>query len=275
VLAKAIGSHHALDREGGPAAGIAVELGEDHRIEGQRLVEGAGRGHGVLADHGVDDQERVVRIGGVGDPPDLLHEGGVDGQAPGGVDDGDVLAQAARLFHPGPGDRHGVGGLAEHGDPGLRPQNPQLLHGGRALEVGPDEDRVAPLLLPPLGQLGRGGRLPGSLQTGHQHDGRGPRGVGDLEALPAEDAHQLLVHRLDDLLARREAGRQGLGADPEADAVAEAAGHRQLDVGLEECRPDFPQGLVEVGFADASLAPQAGRDPLEAVGEGVEHGPSG
>ena len=33
--------------------------------------------------------------------------------------------------------------------------------------------------------------------------------------------------------------------------------------------------LVEVGVADAPLAPQAGRDPLQAVGQGVEHGDSG
>ena len=66
-----------------------------------------------------------------------------------------------------------------------------------------------------------------------------------------------------------------LGADPQPDAVAEAAGDAQLDVGLEQGGADLPERLVEVGVADAPLAPEAGRDALQAVGEGVEHGNSG
>ena len=56
-------AHHLLHTERGAAAGVAVELGEDHAVEGQRLVEGPGGGHRVLAGHRVDDEERVVRIG--------------------------------------------------------------------------------------------------------------------------------------------------------------------------------------------------------------------
>ena len=47
----------------------------------------------------------------------------------------------------------------------------------------------------------------------------GLRGVGELEGLAAEDVDELLVHRLDDLLARGQALRQRLGADAQADAV--------------------------------------------------------
>ena len=49
-----------LDAEGGAAAGVAVELGEDDAVERERLVEALGHGDGVLAGHGVDDEERVV-----------------------------------------------------------------------------------------------------------------------------------------------------------------------------------------------------------------------
>ena len=164
-----------------------------------------------------------------------------------------------------------IGGLAEDGDTGLVAQDPELLDGGRALEVGADQERVAALLLPPQRQLGRGRRLARALEAGHQHDGGRPRGVGDLEALAAQHADQLLVDRLDHLLARGEALSKRLGADPEADAVAEAAGDRQLDVGLEQGGADLPERLVQVGLADAALAPQAGGDPLQAVGERVEH----
>ena len=103
----------------------------------------------------------------------------------------------------------------------------------------------------------------------------GLRRVRELERLAAEDVDELLVHGLDDLLARGEALRQRLGADAQPDAVAEAAGDGQLDVGVEERGADLLERLVEVFVADAALAPEAGRDALEAVGQGVEHEVSG
>ena len=54
-------AHDLLDREGGAAAGVAVELGEDDAVEREGLVEVLGDGDGVLAGHGVDDEERVLR----------------------------------------------------------------------------------------------------------------------------------------------------------------------------------------------------------------------
>ena len=83
------------------------------------------------------------------------------------------------------------------------------------------------------------------------------------------------MHRSYDLLARGEALGERLGADPQADAVTEASGDRQLDVGLEQGGADLLERLVEIGVADAALAAQAGGDSLQAVGEGVEHGVSG
>ena len=66
------------------------------------VVERLGRGDGVLADHGVDDQERVVRLRRRRDVTDLVHELGVDGQAAGGVDDADVSAEPPRLLQARP-----------------------------------------------------------------------------------------------------------------------------------------------------------------------------
>ena len=60
-------------------------------------VEGLGRGDGVLAGHGVDDEERVVRVDRLGDAADLVHQLGVDGEATGGVDDDDVAPVLAGL----------------------------------------------------------------------------------------------------------------------------------------------------------------------------------
>src|SRR4249919_888965 len=48
-------------------AGIAVELGEDDAVVPDALLEGEGRGDGVLADHRVDDEEHLVGVDGVTD----------------------------------------------------------------------------------------------------------------------------------------------------------------------------------------------------------------
>ena len=86
-----------LDRQRRAAAGVAVELGQDHAVELERLVERLGRGDRVLAGHGVDDEERVVGSIALGDLPDLVHHLVVDGQAAGGVDDDDVAPEAPGL----------------------------------------------------------------------------------------------------------------------------------------------------------------------------------
>ena len=137
-----------LDRQGGAAAGVAVELGEDDAVELEGLVERLGRGDGVLAGHGVDDEERVVGLDRVGDAPDLVHQLGVDGEAAGGVDDDDVAAGVAGLVDAG-------AAAVSTGSPPVSPaktghvdlaaERAQLLDGGRALEVGADEQRVAAL----------------------------------------------------------------------------------------------------------------------------------
>ena len=174
VEAKAIGlADDLLDRQRGAAAGVAVELGEDDAVERERLVERLGRGDRVLAGHGVDDEERVVRVDRLGDAADLVHQLVVDGQAAGGVDDDDVATDAC-----GPRRRPcahastGIGRLAEDRHVDLAAEGAQLLDGGGALEVGADQQRVAALLLEPAGQLGRVGGLARALEAGHQHDGR-------------------------------------------------------------------------------------------------------
>ena len=165
---------HLLDRERRATPGVAVELGEDHAVDGQDRVERLGHIHRVLAGHGVDDEERVVRVHRLGDAPGLVHEVLVDVEAAGGVDDQHVLAQALGLFEAGPGHGLRVGGLGKNRDTGLSAQHPQLLDGGRALKVGPYQERVAPLGAEPLGQLAAGGGLTGALEAGQHHDRRRP-----------------------------------------------------------------------------------------------------
>ena len=104
----------------------------------------------------------------VGHVAHLVHHLGVDVQAAGGVDNEDVAAQALRLLDALAGNVYGIAGLAEHGDIDLAAEDTQLFDGGRALEVGADEQGVAALLLEPAGQLAGRCRLTGALQAGEQ-----------------------------------------------------------------------------------------------------------
>jgi hypothetical protein len=60
-------------------------------------VEASRRVHRVLAGHGVDHEEGVVRSSGVGDGPHLIHEGLIDRESSRGVDDDHVASQTAGL----------------------------------------------------------------------------------------------------------------------------------------------------------------------------------
>ena len=103
---------------------------------------------------------------------ELFHQGGVDVQPPGGVQDHRVKALGIGRFHGGPGNGHRVlSRLAGvHCHPDVGPQALELLDGRGPLHVRGHEIRLLPLPLEALRQLGRGGGLAGSLQA-DQHQG--------------------------------------------------------------------------------------------------------
>ena len=262
---------HFLHRQRGAAAGVTVELGEDDPVERERLVERLRRGDGVLARHGVDDEERVVGRHRLGDLADLIHQFGVDGQATGGIDENDVAPVLARVADRLPGHFHRIGGLAEDRYADLVAERLQLLHRGGPLKVGRHQERVTTLALEPSGQLGRVGRLTRALQTSHQHDGRWLRRVGDADRLAAERRGQLVVDDLDDLLRGVERPAQLLADAALAHLRHEAFDDLEVDVGLEQRETDLAQDLVDVGFAELSVPTKPLEDPIETIGERLEH----
>ena len=162
-------------------------------------------------------------------------------------------------------------GLGEHGDAHLAAEDPELLDRGRALEVAPDEEGVAALLLEPLGQLAGGGGLARALEAGQQHDRGGLGGVGDLEGLAPQAGDQLLVDDLDDLLGGRQAARQ-VGADALlADAPDEVLDDLEVDVGLEQGDPDLPQDLFDLALAQPTAALELAEDSLETIAQRLKH----
>ena len=74
-------------RQRGTATGVAVDLGQDHTGQRQRVAEGLGRVGGVLAGHGVDHEQRFDRFDRRVQRLDLAHHLFVDVQTTGGIDD--------------------------------------------------------------------------------------------------------------------------------------------------------------------------------------------
>ena len=99
------------DAEGGAAAGVAVHFGEDGAGDGEAVVEGLGGVDGVLAGHGVGDEEDLGGVCfGLQLRTHFVHEGFVDAEAAGGVDDEDVVAEVAGFAEGFFGEAEDVGG---------------------------------------------------------------------------------------------------------------------------------------------------------------------
>ena len=198
----------------------------------------------------------------------------VDVQAPGGVDDEDVLAVALGLVERPRGDvdRVAVGALLVDRRAGLAGDLDELLDGGGPVDVaGGDGDRGLALLAQPAGELGGGGRLAGALQAGHQDHGRRARREGQPRRLPAHQRRQLLVDDLDDLLAGVELALDlhALGALPHAGR--ELLDDLEVDVGLEQREADLAHRGLDVVVGQRAALADAGERALELLGEGVEH----
>ena len=146
-------------------------------------------------------------------------------QTAGGVDDEHVAAGvdgfAARFFGQTL-DGRGIG-LADFAfvDVGLDRLRDdfQLLARGGTIDVDRNQQRAMAALLQPVRQLAGGRRLTGTLQAGHENDGRRLRGKLQLGRVFAQDLDQFVAHNLDDLLAGRERGHHLLADRLRPDVV--------------------------------------------------------
>ena len=105
------GAGDLADGEGGAAAGVAVHFGEDGAGDGEAVVEGLGGVDGVLAGHGVGDEEDLGGVEELFELGHFVHELLVDAEAAGGVDDEDVAGVVAGLAEGFFGEAEDVGVL--------------------------------------------------------------------------------------------------------------------------------------------------------------------
>ena len=270
------------DGEGGAAAGVAVHFGEDGAGDGEAVVEGLGGVDGVLAGHGVGDEEDFGGVEELFELGHLVHEGFVDAEAAGGVDDEDVAGEVAGFAAGFLGEAEdGVGvvvsvrgvelAFVELGADGLG-DDFELLAGGGAVDVDGDEQGAVAALFEPGGELAGGGGFAGALQAGHEDDGGGLGGEFEAGGVGAEGGDELVADDFDDLLGGGEGGgdfgAEGLGAD----VFDEVAGDVEVDVGLEEGDADLAEGVVDVLVGEGALAAEGLEGALEFFGEVFKHG---
>ena len=139
----------------------------------------------------------------------------------------------------------------------------ELLHRGRALHVGGDQQRPRAALAQLQRQLAGQRRLAGALQA-DQHDHRRASPSRLEPARLAEHLDQLVVDDLDDLLGRVEALEDLLADRPLADPLDEALGDLEVDVGLEQRAADLLERLVDVAPRSAGPCRAAARRRPEA-----------
>src|SRR5215203_570692 len=261
------------DRQGGAAAGVAVELGEDDAGQGEHLGELLGALDRVLAGHRVGHEEDLVRLDAAGELADLFHQRRVDVETAGGVHDHDVVAAlAGDGQRPGAEVHHVLARLGlEHRHVDALAHLLQLLDGGGALKVARHQQRMLAALFQALGDLAGGGRLARALEAA-EHEHRRPAVEAQLGALLAEQGGELVAHDLDHLLGRREALEHLLAQRALAHPLDEGLDHPEVDVGLEQRHPDLAQRRVEGLGRDPALALELAEDVLELILQTVEHG---
>ena len=258
------------DGQRGPAARVTVELGQHDAVVADPVPERQRGGHRILADHRVDHEQDLVRLGRVPDRDGLRHHLLIDARPARGVDDDHVLLAAPRLLQRVP--RHGhrvadaIAGLGRvDRDACPLPHHLKLLHRVGPLQVGGDQHRGVALLFEPQRELGRQRGLTGALQAGQHDHGRRHLSEPQPPRLAAQDADEFLVDDLDDLLGRVQRGGDFLPVCSLLDPGDELPDHRQRDVRLKQRDPDFPGRRVNVSRGQASPAAQGGENLRQPV----------
>ncbi len=246
-----------LDRQRGAAAGVAVELGHDHAVELQCLVERLGAVDGVLAGHSIDHQIDLVGTHAAVDHRELVHQLRVDVQTAGRIEDRHVGPGFLGVLHRGKAQRDGIfrTQIGIHRQFKLLAQHLQLLDGGGPLQVGSHEHGLAAALLDRPPELAAGRRLAGPLKAAeHQH--RDVAAEVERMVHRSHQADELLVDDVDELFGGVERLQNRL-----ADGLLAHSGHevfddREADVGLQQGPLHQLQAVAHVRFGKPAATAQ-------------------
>ena len=256
------------------AAAVAVHAGQHDAGDADALVEAGGELDGVLAGQAVGDQQRLVRLGDVAHLRRLLHQRFVDVDAPRSVEQHHVVGGELGRLDGAPGDllRRLAGNDRQGVDLGLLAEHAQLLLRRRPSRVERGHQHF--LLVArgePVPDLGRGGGLAGALQA-HHHDGDGRLG-GKVDGIGvgAQHRHQLVVHDLDDHLARRDRFDHVLADSLGLHLLGEVAHDLERHVGFQQGAAHLAHGFADVAVGERAAAGELVEDAREAVRQTLKH----
>ena len=248
-------ARHRAHGQGRAAAGVAVQLGEDHAVHAELLVEGLGHVHGVLTGHGVHHQEDFLGLHGLLDPRQLVHQLGVDVQPAGGIDDQHVPAVVPGVLDGLLGSLDGIlGALLEHGHLHLLAHHLQLLDGRRAVDVAGGQHGLLALLGQVAGQLGGHGGFARALKAAEHVDRRQAGGPGQPGVGAAHQLGHFLADDLDDLLPGGQGGQHLLAHALLRNLLDEVLGHGVVDVSLQQCHAHLAHALLDGLLGQLALA---------------------
>ncbi len=238
-------------------------------------MEGFGDPHRFLARHGICDKENFLRLQFLLQAQQFVHQGVVDVQTSGRIEDHEIaglvacrlaatLGDAQHVFHTGFGmDRHA----------NLLAQHDQLVDRRRAVNVaGHQHGAAIALFLEVEGELGSRGGLSRTLQANHHRQG----GIARKGLLPRlltnQGVDQGVVKDLDHVFTRSDGERHFLTQGTFLDAGHEGFGHVELDVGLQKGSADIAQRIGDVLFGKTRFAAQFFHGLFEASTQVLEHG---
>ena len=256
------------------AARVAIELGEHHPGQRQRIAERLGRIDRILSLHRVDDEQRLDRLDRRMQRADLVHHRLVDAETTGGVDDQHFVMMFPRIVDRGVGDvdRLLAVGRRKEIDADLRRQRFQLLDRGGTIDVGADDEHaLLHLVLQEPRELAGGRRLARALQARQQDDRRRCRDQVERRIATTHDVRELALDHANQRLPRRQRADDFLADRAFANLGDEIADDRQRDVGLEQREAHFAERVLDVVFGQPRLTAQALDDAGQAISERVEH----
>ncbi len=139
------------------------------------------------------------------------------------------------------------------------------------VNVHRNQQRTVAAILQPVGQLARGRRLTGTLQSGHQDDRRRLRCKFQLGGIFAEGFDQFVADDLDDLLAGRERRHHLLPDRLGLNVVDQVLDDFEVDVGFQQRQTDLFQRLGNVFFGEDGLSAKGLEGALQFFLEILEH----
>ena len=162
------------DRQGSAAAGISIQLGQDHARQRQGFGKCPGCIDGVLPLHGIHYEQGFDRLQQRFQLTDFRHHRLIDSQPSGSIHDHDVVEMPSSEIQGIQRDVFWL--LARHdgkkAGTGLLSQHFKLFYGSGTIDIAGNQQHLLLFLLhQPLGQLSAAGGLARSLQAGHKYHG--------------------------------------------------------------------------------------------------------